>query len=75
MVIPDWVGDALCAQTDPEIFFPEKGKSSAEAKLVCRRCPVTEECLEFAIVTRQKFGVWGGLSPDERSRVRRGLAA
>lgn len=74
-MIPDWVGDALCAQTDPEIFFPEKGKSSAEAKLVCRRCPVAEECLEFAIVTRQKFGVWGGLSPDERSRVRRGLAA
>lgn len=75
MVIPDWVADALCAQTDPEIFFPEKGKSSAEAKLVCRSCPVAEECLEFAIVTRQKFGVWGGLSPDERSRVRRGLAA
>ena len=68
---PDWRDLALCAETDPEIFFPEKGGSTKEAKLVCRRCPVRAECLEYALQIGDRFGIYGGLSPQERRRLRR----
>jgi WhiB family redox-sensing transcriptional regulator len=66
-----WRGDALCAQTDPEAFFPEKGQSPAAAKRVCRACPVRLPCLALALATNERHGVWGGLSEQERHRVRR----
>ena len=66
----DWRQDALCAETDPEAFFPEKGGSTREAKRVCTGCPVRAECLEFALANDERFGIWGGLSERERRRVR-----
>ena len=72
----DWQDAGLCAQTDPEMFFPEKGGSTKDAKRVCRACDVRAECLEYALATDQRFGIWGGLSERERRRLRRGgLAA
>jgi WhiB family redox-sensing transcriptional regulator len=66
-----WQDRALCAQTDPEAFFPEKGGSTREAKRVCRRCPVRAECLEYALEHDERFGIWGGMSERERRRLKR----
>jgi WhiB family redox-sensing transcriptional regulator len=67
-----WQEQALCAQTDPEAFFPEKGGSTREAKRVCMSCEVRSECLEYALAKDERFGVWGGLSDRERRRMKRG---
>ena len=68
---PAWQDRALCAQTDPEAFFPEKGGSTREAKRVCRGCEVRAECLEYALAHDERFGIWGGLSERERRRLKR----
>ncbi|MBS9534884.1 WhiB family transcriptional regulator [Mycobacterium sp. M1] len=68
-----WQERALCAQTDPEAFFPEKGGSTREAKKICQRCPVRAECLEYALAHDERFGIWGGLSERERRRLKRGI--
>ena len=65
-----WRLDALCAETDPEAFFPEKGGSTREAKRVCVGCDVRAECLEYALASDERFGIWGGLSERERRRLR-----
>jgi WhiB family redox-sensing transcriptional regulator len=65
-----WRLDALCAETDPEAFFPEKGGSTREAKRVCGGCTVRAECLEAALTNDERFGIWGGLSERERRRIR-----
>lgn len=65
-----WVERALCAETDPELFFPEKGGSAREAKAVCDRCTVRAACAEWAVETNQRYGVWGGLTLTERRQVR-----
>lgn len=66
-----WQALANCLGVDPDLFFPERGASTREAKEVCRACVVREECLEYAIVNGEKFGIWGGMSERERRRVRR----
>lgn len=66
-----WQDRALCAQTDPEAFFPEKGGSTREAKRVCHGCEVRAECLEYALEHDERFGIWGGLSERERRRLKR----
>lgn len=66
-----WQADALCAQTDPEAFFPEKGGSTRDAKRVCAACTVRAECLDYAMANDERFGIWGGLSERERRRLRR----
>jgi WhiB family redox-sensing transcriptional regulator len=66
-----WQERALCAQTDPEAFFPEKGGSTREAKRVCMSCEVRAECLEYALANDERFGIWGGLSERERRRVKK----
>ena len=66
-----WQDRALCAQTDPEAFFPEKGGSTREAKRVCRSCEVRAECLDYALEHDERFGIWGGLSERERRRLKR----
>jgi len=66
-----WQAEALCAQTDPEAFFPEKGGSTRDAKRVCGVCPVREECLQYAMDNDERFGIWGGLSERERRRLRK----
>ncbi len=67
----DWQERALCAQTDPEAFFPEKGGSTREAKRVCLTCDVRGECLEYALSNDERFGIWGGLSERERRKLKR----
>jgi len=66
-----WQERALCAQTDPEAFFPEKGGSTREAKKVCTQCEVRAECLEYALANDERFGIWGGLSERERRKLKR----
>lgn len=68
-----WQDKALCAQTDPEAFFPEKGGSTREAKKICLGCEVRHECLEYALAHDERFGIWGGLSERERRRLKRGI--
>jgi WhiB family transcriptional regulator, redox-sensing transcriptional regulator len=68
-----WQERALCAQTDPEAFFPEKGGSTREAKRICMGCEVRAECLEYALAHDERFGIWGGLSERERRRLKRGI--
>ncbi len=66
-----WQDQALCAQTDPEAFFPEKGGSTREAKRVCGSCEVRSECLEYALANDERFGIWGGMSERERRRLKK----
>src|SRR5688500_13533021 len=66
-----WQEQALCAETDPEAFFPEKGGSTREAKKICTGCEVKAQCLEYALSNDERFGRWGGLSERERRRLRR----
>ena len=72
-----WQDKALCAEVDPEAFFPEKGGSTRPAKLVCRGCEVRAECLEYALEHEDvgRFGIWGGTSERERRRMKRQPAA
>lgn len=66
-----WTVDALCAQVDPDMFFPEKGgKEAAAAKRVCGSCDVTAQCLAYALRTGQADGIWGGLSARQRAKLR-----
>lgn len=67
----DWKERAACRDLDTSLFFPESESDADEAKLVCATCPVREACLEFALVTRQHDGIWGGLTETERRRLRR----
>ena len=66
-----WQERGLCAQTDPEAFFPEKGGSTREAKKVCLTCEVRQECLEYALGNDERFGIWGGLSERERRKLKK----
>lgn len=70
-----WAADALCAQVDPELFYPEKGGSTTEAKAICARCPVAAECLDYALALplRHDYGIYGGTSPKQRRRLRNAL--
>jgi len=68
---PDWQDRALCAETDPEAFFPEKGGSTREAKRICQGCEVRAECLEYALEHDERFGIWGGYSERERRKLKR----
>jgi WhiB family redox-sensing transcriptional regulator len=67
----EWQDRALCAETDPEAFFPEKGGSTREAKRICQGCEVRSQCLEYALAHDERFGIWGGLSERERRRLKR----
>ncbi|MFE6966955.1 WhiB family transcriptional regulator [Agromyces sp. NPDC057679] len=69
-----WQTDARCAETDPEMFFPEKGGSTAAAKKICSGCEVAPECLQYAIDNEEQSGIWGGLSERQITAVRLGKA-
>lgn len=70
---PHWTKFAACVQVDVgELFFPEKGGSTREAKLVCSRCDVRQRCLEEAIARDERYGIFGGFSERERRRMKRG---
>ena len=66
-----WLSRANCQGVDPELFFPERGASTREAKAVCRSCMVQSECLDLALANGEKFGIWGGASERERRELRR----
>lgn len=65
-----WRDQGACRGVDPNVFFPERGDSCVAAKKVCAGCPVRGECLDFALAHGEKFGIWGGKSERERSRLR-----
>ena len=66
-----WQDMANCLGVDPDLFFPERGASTREAKEVCKGCVVRDDCLEYALAKGEKFGIWGGMSERERRRIRR----
>lgn len=76
-----WMEDALCRVVGPELFFPhevlcgtrmeERYRYKAEAREICRRCDVQAECLEYALTFDTLHGIWGGLTPNQRTRLRR----
>ena len=75
---PDWRDDAACGDVDPETFFPDGDLVSIRlqvkaAKAVCRGCPVSATCLSWALASGQEFGIWGGLTEDERRHLQRRL--
>src|SRR5688500_892897 len=78
-VAMDWRHRSACLDEDPELFFPIGNTGPAilqieEAKQVCRRCDVREQCLQWALEAGQDHGVWGGLSEDERRALKRRTA-
>lgn len=68
---PEWMVQALCKRHPEVEFFPGRGESLDGAKNICRRCPVREQCLDYALATNQEHGIWGGESERERRRLRR----
>ena len=66
-----WQDNGACRGADADLFFPERGASTRRAKQICSECAVQVECLEYAICTGEKFGIWGGMSERERRRIRR----
>lgn len=75
----DWMVEALCAQTDPEVFFPEKGGGTGRvtnlAKTICAGCPVRQQCLDYALDHDIDYGIWGGLSAQRRRPLQRARRA
>lgn len=67
---PEWTKKALCAEVDPNIFFPEIGEDVAKVKRICKACDVKEECLKFSLDNDERFGIWGGLSEINRRKLR-----
>lgn len=74
----EWRAEAVCAQIGGDIWHPEKGQSTREAKLVCNGgpagepCPVRAQCLQYALDHDERFGIWGGYSERERRALRHG---
>ena len=66
-----WRDQARCRGVDPQVFHPaeEDDVAAAQAKAICDVCPVIESCLEYAVSTREKEGVWGGMTARERRRL------
>lgn len=70
-VLPEWQQGAVCAQVDPELFYPPKGGDATPAKRICRGCDVRLKCLKEALDNNEEFGVWGGLSERERRALKK----
>jgi len=68
---PEWMAAGLCAEVDPELFFPESGAPNRDAKRICGGCEVRAQCLAYALAHRERFGVWGGTTERERRRLGR----
>jgi WhiB family redox-sensing transcriptional regulator len=69
---------AACKGEDPDLFFgpsaefvTTRQQRDAKAKAICARCPVRAECVEYALDTREAYGIWGGLTEDERRAMLR----
>lgn len=68
---PAFMDLGSCRGSDPDVFFPDRGESLEPAKAICAECIVRDECLEYALDNRERFGIWGGTSERERRRLRR----
>jgi len=68
---PEWMAAGLCAEVDPDLFYPESGAPNRDAKRICAGCDVRAKCLAYALAHRERFGVWGGTTERERRRMRR----
>lgn len=67
---PDWFAEAECRGAPQHIFYPSRGEPSDRAKAICARCPVSVECLAYALDHGEQIGVWGGASEHERRSMR-----
>lgn len=75
ITLPDpapWMEQALCAQSDPDAWFPERGDSVTIPRRVCQDCPVRVECLTYAIENNEREGIWGGLTGYQRRGFAKG---
>lgn len=72
---PAWQARAACRGLDTDLFFTDRGESTAAAKAVCAGCNVRSECLAYAQAKAERFGIWGGLSERQRRRIRDGKIA
>ena len=77
----DWQLDGACRRVGPEVFFHPEGERGPSrlsrelaAKSVCARCPVAVQCAAHALAVREPYGVWGGMSEDERRALKRRAA-
>ena len=61
-----WMFSAACLGIDPAVFFVDVGDSGDEAKATCAKCPVRVPCLDFALQTSERYGIWGGLTFKQR---------
>jgi WhiB family redox-sensing transcriptional regulator len=68
---PEWTKQALCAEVDPVIFFPEIGDNVSNAKRICKACDVRLQCLDYSLQNNERYGIWGGLTEHDRRRLRR----
>lgn len=64
-----WAARAECRGEDPALFFPGPDDDTLAALSICARCPVRQECLEYAIEARERFGIWGGTTERQRRRM------
>jgi len=64
-----WRQKAACRGVDPDIFYPVTDEEAEDAKAICAQCPVREACLEWALSSREREGVWGGATERERRRI------
>lgn len=67
----DWVEHAACVGSDVSVFFPPRGSNGHEARRICATCPVRVECLDYAIESRERYGIFGGKDREERAAIRR----
>jgi WhiB family transcriptional regulator, redox-sensing transcriptional regulator len=67
--IPAWRQRAACRGVDPDIFYPVTDEDAEDAKAICAQCPVQQACLEWALSSREREGVWGGATERERRRI------
>lgn len=73
-ITDEWMKYGACATADPDAFFPEAaGTLGKEAKAVCAVCDVREKCLQYALDHNERYGIWGGLSVNQRSRLRNSI--
>ena len=74
----EWQFQGLCRTTNPDIFFhpegergPSRRRREARAKAICEQCPVLRECREHALAVHEPYGVWGGMTEEEREEIYR----
>lgn len=66
-----WRHKGACNGLDPSVFFPDSEEDADEAKAICAECPVRITCLEHALMSRERDGIWGGTTEKERRRILR----